>query len=109
MSAPYPLVRNRYAFSTRPGVSSSPSRAGSSPISASNFLIRSCIALFYLSAVAALSAQSADALYGNRRDLDSARRAADSWRLELARNARSFDAAWKLARADYWLGGHEGE
>ena len=28
------------------------------------------------------------------------------WAEELARNPKSFDAAWKLARADYWLGGH---
>jgi hypothetical protein len=24
----------------------------------------------------------------------------------LAADPRNFDAAWKLARADYWLGGH---
>ena len=28
------------------------------------------------------------------------------WTAALASNARDFDAAWKLARADYWLGGH---
>jgi hypothetical protein len=28
------------------------------------------------------------------------------WRAELARDPQAFDAAWKLARADYWLGGH---
>ena len=27
----------------------------------------------------------------------------------LATDARNFDAAWKLARADYWLGGHAPE
>ena len=27
----------------------------------------------------------------------------------LAADARNFDAAWKLARADYWLGGHAEE
>ena len=47
-----------------------------------------------------------DALYRDRPHLPSARRAADLWRAELARNPRAFDAAWKLARADYWLGGH---
>jgi tetratricopeptide (TPR) repeat protein len=112
MSAPYPLVRNLYAFSTRCGVLSNPSRAGFSPISASSLLINSCIVLFYLIYISApaaqstLSAQSADALYANRRDLESARRAADIWRAELARNPRAFEAAWKLARASYWLGGH---
>jgi tetratricopeptide (TPR) repeat protein len=28
------------------------------------------------------------------------------WTATLAANAREFDVAWKLARADYWLGGH---
>jgi len=28
------------------------------------------------------------------------------WAAALAADARDFDAAWKLARADYWLGGH---
>ena len=35
-----------------------------------------------------------------------ARRAAEMWAAELAQNPASFDAAWKLARASYWLGGH---
>src|SRR2546422_11112039 len=103
MSASYPLVRNLYAFSTRFGVSRRPSRAGSSPISASSFLISSCIVLFYIST---LRAQSADALYADRAHLASARRAAQMWTEELARNPTTFDAAWKLARADYWLGGN---
>jgi hypothetical protein len=106
MSAQYPLVRKRYAFSTRAGVSSSPSRAGSSPIAASSCLINSCIFLFYISAFAALSAQSADALYADRRNLESARRAAEIWRADLARDPNAFDAAWKLSRASYWIGGH---
>jgi len=36
----------------------------------------------------------------------SARKAADLWTADLARNPADFDAAWKLARADYWIGGH---
>src|SRR5919201_6731609 len=109
MSARYPLVRNLYAFSTRAGVSSSPSRPGSSPISASSRLITSLIVLFYfhLAMVVALTAQSADALYAGRADLESARRAAEIWRAELARDPRAFEAAWKLARASYWIGGGE--
>src|SRR2546426_4515688 len=103
MSASYPLVRNRYAFSTRFGVSRSPSRSGSSPRSASSFLIRSCIVLFY---IPLLTAQSADALYADRANLASARRAAEIWAAALSADPRDFDAAWKLARADYWLGGH---
>jgi tetratricopeptide (TPR) repeat protein len=95
-----------YAFSTRLGVFSKPSRAGSSPSSASSFLISSCIFVFYISI---LSAQSADELYADRAKLASARRAAQAWAEELARDPKSFDAAWKLARADYWLGGHAPE
>lgn len=106
MSAPYPLVRNLYAFSTRFGVSRSPSRVGSSPRSASSFLIRSCIALFYISVPAA---QSPDALYADRANLSSARQAADLWARAVAANPHDYDAAWKLARADYWLGGRAPE
>src|SRR5206468_2321289 len=112
MSAPYPPVRNRYARSTRAGVSSRPSRVGSSPISASRFLINSCIVLFYFHLSAAFHLHgraqqpSADALYADRGNPESAGRAADIWRAELARDSRAFEAAWKLARARYWLGGH---
>jgi len=56
-----------------------------------------------------LAAQSADALYADRANLASARRAADMWAAALAADPRDFDAAWKLARADYWLGGHAAE
>jgi len=45
-------------------------------------------------------------LYVDRANLASARRATAIWRAALAADARDFDAAWKLARADYWLGGH---
>jgi tetratricopeptide (TPR) repeat protein len=51
----------------------------------------------------------ADRLYADRTNLASARHAADLWRQALAADARNFDAAWKLARADYWLGGHADE
>ena len=94
-----------YAFSTRFGVSRSPSRSGSSPRSVSSRLIASCILLFY---IPALTAQSSDPgrLYADRANPASARRAADAWSSALAADPRNFDAAWKLARADYWLGGH---
>jgi tetratricopeptide (TPR) repeat protein len=90
---------------------------GSSPSSASSFLIRSCILLFYISTVAAQSAApasdgrvaDADRLYAERANIDSARRAADIWAAALAADRRNFEAAWKLARADYWLGGHAPE
>src|SRR6185503_4009119 len=106
MSASYPLVRNLYAFSTRFGVSSSPSRVGSSPISASSLLISSCIWILYISVAGAQTPASPDALYAERVNLDSARRAAAVWSADLARNPQSYETAWKLSRADYWLGGH---
>jgi hypothetical protein len=52
----------------------------------------------------------ADRLYADRANVFSARHAADIWRTGLAGGgAGAFDAAWKLARADYWLGGHAPE
>ena len=51
----------------------------------------------------------ADRLYADRSNLESARRAADLWSARLRTNPQDFEAAWKLARADYWLGGHTPE
>lgn len=51
-------------------------------------------------------------MYADRSNLASARQAAVIWKANLAAGgAGAFEAAWKLARADYWLGGHapEGE
>jgi tetratricopeptide (TPR) repeat protein len=47
----------------------------------------------------------ADALYAEREDPAKARRAVEVWRRTLASNPQAFDAAWKLARAMYGLGG----
>lgn len=47
-----------------------------------------------------------DALYADRANLASATRACDIWAAQLTADTRNFDAAWKLARAKYWLGGH---
>src|SRR3954468_14763125 len=66
------------------------------------------ITLALLLAGSPLVAQDADELYRQREDLSSAKRAAEIW----SANAETeFDAAWKLARAAYWIGGHapEGE
>ena len=49
---------------------------------------------------------SPDVLYADRTNPASALAAADAWAAELAERPSDFDAAWKLARADYWLGGH---
>jgi tetratricopeptide (TPR) repeat protein len=51
----------------------------------------------------------ADRLYADRANVSSARRAAELWQQTLASEPRNFAAAWKLARADYWLGGHAPE
>lgn len=56
-----------------------------------------------------VSPQSADALYADRANPGSARAAAAAWTDELARSPQAFDAAWKLSRADFWLGGHSAE
>src|SRR5262245_58083603 len=109
MFARYPPVRNLYAFSTRLGVLRSPSRSGSSPSSASSALISSCILLFYIS-LSAQPSPSADQLYADRANLANARKAADIWRAQMSRGGSdAFEAAWKLARADYWIGGHAPE
>jgi hypothetical protein len=73
-------------------------------------LIKCCISLFYISVfIARPAGQDADALYANRSDLASARRAVALWADALAHNPRDFDVAWKLARGCYWLGGQAPE
>ncbi len=47
-----------------------------------------------------------DTLYAHRADPASAARAADIWTAAITRNPKDFEAAWKLARARYWLGSH---
>ncbi len=59
--------------------------------------------------ISSVGYQTPDALYADRANLANARAAAAAWSDELARNPQAFDAAWKLARADYWLGGHSAE
>ena len=51
----------------------------------------------------------ADRLYAARGKVQNAKRAADLWAAQLSSNPTSFEAAWKLGRADYWLGGHAPE
>jgi tetratricopeptide (TPR) repeat protein len=48
-----------------------------------------------------------DALYRNRATIAHARSAAAIWEAQLKADPRNFEAAWKLARVAYWLGGHE--
>jgi tetratricopeptide (TPR) repeat protein len=47
-------------------------------------------------------------LYRDRENVASARQAADLWASEAAAGT-SFDAAWRLARACYWIGTHAPE
>ena len=53
-----------------------------------------------------MQAQTADDLYADRANLASARKAAELWAAETAKDPRNYEAAWKLARVCYWLGGH---
>jgi len=75
--------------------------------------MRASIAVFYIAALATsavLHAQSQadpDALYRERATLAKAREAATIWSERLAKDPKDFESAWKLARATYWLGGHE--
>ena len=116
MFASYPPVRNRNACSTRAGVRTSPSRSGSSPSSIRSRLIRSCTLVFYIAVFShsaqaqepSIAAQRAeadpDALYREREDFNKAQRAVEIWNSRLATNPRDFESAWKLSRAEYWLG-----
>ncbi|MDQ3417180.1 MAG: TRAP transporter TatT component family protein [Acidobacteriota bacterium] len=70
----------------------------------------SCILVFYLAFFGILpQAPDADVLYAQREQIASARQAAEIWARRLKTNPRDYDAAWKLARAHYWLGGHAPE
>jgi tetratricopeptide (TPR) repeat protein len=71
-------------------------------------VIASCILPFYISAAIA-QPPDPDRLYADRSNLASARQAAAIWTSALAANPRNADAAWKLARMDYWLGTHAPE
>jgi tetratricopeptide (TPR) repeat protein len=64
-----------------------------------------------LRAVAGASQAAADpdALYAARENVASAKQAAAIWAERLAKDPKDFDAAWKLARARYWLGGRGAE
>ncbi len=66
------------------------------------------VLLFLLLAGPPVFAQDPDELYRQREDVSSAKRAAEIWS---ANAGTDFEAAWKLARAAYWIGGHapEGE
>ncbi len=64
------------------------------------------LAALLLVLASAVQADNPDSLYANRTALASAERAAALWEARLARDAVDFEAAWKLARTCYWIGGH---
>jgi hypothetical protein len=85
--------------------------------------MRSCISVFYIAlfllpAIAsaaraappqASSAQDPDALYRDRATIARARDAAAIWERRITTNPADFESAWKLARALYWIGGHDAQ
>jgi tetratricopeptide (TPR) repeat protein len=54
-------------------------------------------------------AEDPDALYKQRENIPTAERAEKIWAERLAKDAKDFESAWKLARARYWLGTHAPE
>jgi tetratricopeptide (TPR) repeat protein len=48
----------------------------------------------------------ADALYAGRERLSNAQAAAARWDVRLKENPADFEAAWKRAKAAYWIGSH---
>jgi len=54
-------------------------------------------------------AEDPDALYKQRENVATADRAGKIWAERLAKDAKDFESAWKLARARYWLGTHAEE
>lgn len=64
---------------------------------------------FRLQAEGSPQTDDPDALYRQRENLARAQAAESIWAARLAKDARDFESAWKLARARYWLGGHAGE
>ena len=73
--------------------------------------MRASIFVFYIAVLvtsaAVLAQGDPDALYRERTDVAKARQAVAIWSERLAKNPRDFESAWKLARAAYWLGGHD--
>jgi tetratricopeptide (TPR) repeat protein len=62
-----------------------------------------------LLSAAAARGQDAEALYANRAVLADAKKAAAIWQARIDADPKDFKAAWKRARAGYWIGGHEKE
>ena len=52
------------------------------------------------------AAKDPDRLYADREHVQSALEAAAIWEARQKKDPKDFEAAWKLARSCYWLGGH---
>lgn len=64
----------------------------------------SAIAVLDARAAIQVPADDPDALYRDRENLASAKKAAEIWAARLAANAKDFESAYRLAQAHYWLG-----
>lgn len=71
-------------------------------------MMRSLVVLVLLATPVRAADSDPDALYRQRTDLASARQALEIWEARLKANPRDFESAWKVARATYWIGPHEG-
>ncbi len=59
-----------------------------------------------VASIQASGAEDPEALYAEREDLAKARRAADLWTAAFKQDPKSYDLAWKVSMARYWLGNH---
>jgi tetratricopeptide (TPR) repeat protein len=77
------------------------------------FILGALLVVFTWCGVAAAQSAAAgndpDRLYANRVDLVSVRRAVEIWSAAARVSPEAYDPLWKIARADYWLGGHVAE
>jgi tetratricopeptide (TPR) repeat protein len=64
------------------------------------------IALFFLPGLLVAAQSDPDALYRERATPGKAEAAVELWEQQLKSNPSDFEAAWKLARATYWIGTH---
>ena len=69
-------------------------------------LLWAAVGLVSTGARAQDAAKDPDRLYADREHVQSAIEAAAVWDARLKKDPKDFEAAWKLARACYWLGGH---
>lgn len=78
-------------------------------LGASAFHLKVEAASLYAMESHGFEAEDPDALYKQREDIATAQRAEQIWADRLAKDAKDFDSAWKVARARYWLGTHADE